>query len=267
MMKKLNYLLLITLLLVTACAKTPVTNRSQFILLSNQQEMAMGLSEAEKIKKSAQLSSDKRLVARIRQIGNKIAKVSGRDDFQWEFNVIESEQVNAFCLPGGKVFFYTGILKMMDNDDQIAAVMGHEIAHALARHGVERMSMQMVSQAGGQLLGAVLEVPQQYRGLYEQAYGIGTNVAVMLPFSRSHEHEADQIGVYLMWKAGYDPHEAVVFWEKMKAESQGKSVPEFLSTHPSDQSRIDAINRFITTLPARPYELIKEEIKIDKALI
>jgi predicted Zn-dependent protease len=243
-------LLLITLLLLSGCAKTPVTNRSQLILLSNQEEIAMGLSEAEKIKTSSKLSSDRQLVAKIRQIGTKLAKVSGRDDYRWEFNVIESEQVNAFCLPGGKVFFYTGILKMMDNDDQIAAVMGHEIAHALARHGAERMSMQMLSQAGGQILGAVLEVPQQYRGLYEQAYGIGTNVAIMLPYSRSHEHEADQIGVYLMWKAGYDPHEAVVFWEKMKAASKGKSAPEFLSTHPSDQSRIDAINTFITTLPA-----------------
>ena len=239
----------ITLLLLAGCATTPVTNRTQFILLSNQQEMAMGLSEAEKIKKSSKLSSDKRLVARIRQIGDRIAKVSGRDDFQWEFNVIESDQVNAFCLPGGKVFFYTGILEMMDNDDQIAAVMGHEIAHALARHGAERMSMQMVSQAGGQILGAVLEVPEQYQGLYEQAYGLGTNVAVMLPFSRSHEHEADQIGVYLMWKAGYDPNEAVVFWKKMLRASKGKSVPEFLSTHPSDQSRIDAISAFIKTLP------------------
>jgi predicted Zn-dependent protease len=249
MMKRFKRGLLISLLLLTGCAKTPVTDRSQFILISNQQEIALGLSESEKIKKSSTLSSDRQLVARIRQIGDKIANVSGRDDFQWEFNVIESEQVNAFCLPGGKVFFYTGILNMMDNDDQIAAVMGHEIAHALARHGAERMSIQMVSQAGGQILGAVLEVPAQYQGLYEQAYGVGSNVAVMLPFSRSHEHEADQIGVYLMWKAGYNPDAAVVFWEKMQSASQGKSVPEFLSTHPSDQSRIDAINAFIKTLP------------------
>ncbi len=252
MKRLMTSLLLVTLLLLTGCTKTPVTNRSQLILVSNQEEIAMGLSESEKIKQSSKLSSDKLLVAKIRQIGGKIAKVSGREDFRWEFNVIESKQVNAFCLPGGKVFFYTGILQMMDNDDQIAAVMGHEIAHALARHGAERISMQMVSQTGGQLLGAVLNVPEQYQGLYEQAYGIGTNVAVMLPYSRSHEHEADQIGVYLMWKAGYDPYQAVVFWEKMKVASQGKSTPEFFSTHPSDQSRIDAINKFISTLPAHP---------------
>lgn len=248
-MKRFKWILLITLLLMTGCAKTPVTNRSQFILISPQQEIAMGLSESEKIKKSSALSSNKQLVARIRLIGEKIAKVSGRDDFQWEFNVIESDQVNAFCLPGGKVFFYTGILDLMDNDDQIAAVMGHEIAHALARHGAERISMQMVSQAGGEILGAVLDVPAQYQDLYQQAYGMSSNIAVMLPFSRSHEHEADQIGVYLMWKAGFNPNEAVVFWQKMLKASQGKNVPEFLSTHPSDQSRIDEINAFIKRLP------------------
>ena len=191
-------------------------------------------------------------VGRIRQIGDRIAAVSGRDDFAWEFNVIESDDVNAFCLPGGKVFFYTGILALMENDDQIATVMGHEIAHALARHGAERMSMQMVSQAGAQILAVALEIPAQYQGLYQQAYGIGTQVGVLLPYSRKHEHEADQIGVYLMWKAGYDPNEAVRFWEKMKAKSEGKAPPEFLSTHPSDQSRIDAIKAFIKSLPKQP---------------
>jgi len=245
----LRYLPVMALLVLAGCAKTPVTQRTQLILLSNKQEIAMGLSESEKIKKSAPMSSDREEVARLRQIGEKIARVSGRDDFAWEFNLIESDQVNAFCLPGGKVFFYSGILNLTENDAQIAAVMGHEIAHALARHGAERMSMQMVSQAGGQILGAVLELPPEYQGLYEQAYGIGTNLAVMLPYSRSHELEADQIGVYLMWKAGYDPSEAVLFWKKMLAASQGKSVPEFLSTHPSDQSRIDAIDAFIKTLP------------------
>ncbi len=247
-MKK--YLLFIILtLLFTGCTKTPITNRSQLILISNDQEIAMGLSEAAKIKKSSKLSTNKVLVRKIRYIGQKIAVLSGRDDFQWEFNVIESDQVNAFCLPGGKVFFYTGILKLMDNDDQIATVMGHEIAHALARHGAERMSTQMIGQAGAQIAALALDIPPKYQALYEQAYGLGLNVGVMLPFSRRDEHEADQIGVYLMWKAGYDPYEAVAFWEKMKQASAGKSPPEFLSTHPSDQSRIDAINNFIRKLP------------------
>lgn len=245
-------MLVLALWLIAGCAKTPVTGRTQLILISNEQETALGLSESKKLKASAKLSTDAAQVARIRRIGEKIAAVSGREDFVWEFNVIESDEVNAFCLPGGKVFFYTGILKLTSNDDQIATVMGHEIAHALARHGAERLSMQMVSSAGAQILAAALEVPAEYEGLYSQAYGIGTQVGVMLPYSRKHEHEADQIGVYLMWRAGYRPEEAVRFWEKMKAQSQGKAAPEFLSTHPSDQSRIDAIKTFIKTLPEAP---------------
>ncbi len=250
-MKKM-ILSFLALLLIAGCAKTPVTGRSQLILISPQQEIALGLSESEKIKESSKLSTDKAEVARVRRIGERIAAVSGRPDYKWEFNVIESDTLNAFCLPGGKVYFYTGLLKLTENDDQIATVMGHEIAHALARHGAERMSMQMVSSAGAQILAAALEIPPQYQALYQQAYGLGTQVGVLLPYSRTHEHEADQIGVYLMWKAGYDPNQAVRFWEKMKAASGGKKPPEFLSTHPSDQSRIDAIKAFIKSLPAHP---------------
>ncbi|WP_345970615.1 M48 family metallopeptidase [Sulfurimonas sp. HSL1-6] len=239
------------MLMIASCAKTPVTGRTQLILISNEQEVALGLSESEKLKKSAKLSTNSAQVARVRRIGERIAAVSGRDDFQWEFNVIESDTLNAFCLPGGKVYFYTGLLKLTENDDQIATVMGHEIAHALARHGAERMSMQMVSNAGAQLLGAALEIPAQYQGLYNQAYGLSTQLGVLLPYSRKHESEADQIGIYLMWKAGFDPHQAVRFWERMQAASGGQKPPEFLSTHPSDQSRIDAINAFIKKLPAQ----------------
>jgi predicted Zn-dependent protease len=245
-------ILLLASWLIAGCAKTPVTGRTQLILISNEQEAALGLRESEKLKQTAKLSIDTARVARIRRIGEKIAAVSGREDFDWEFNVIESDEVNAFCLPGGKVFFYTGILKLTSNDDQIATVMGHEIAHALARHGAERLSLQMVSSTGAQMLTSALEIPAEYQGMYRQAYGIGTQVGVMLPYSRKHEHEADQIGVYLMWKAGYRPEEAVRFWEKMKAKSQGRAAPEFLSTHPTDQSRIDAIRAFIKTLPERP---------------
>lgn len=248
----MKWVALLLALMIAGCAKAPVTGRSQFIIISTEQETALGLSESEKLKQSAKLSTDRAQVARIRSIGEKIAAVSGRDDFAWEFNVIVSDEVNAFCLPGGKVFFYTGILKLTENDDQIATVMGHEIAHALARHGAERISMQTASDLGAQILAVALEIPAQYQGLYQQAYGIGSQVGVMLPYSRQHEHEADQIGVYLMWKAGYDPYQAVAFWKKMKTASEGKSPPEFLSTHPSDQSRIDDISAFIKTLPERP---------------
>lgn len=245
-------LFLLAAFLIAGCAQAPVTGRSQFIIISNDQEMALGLSESEKIKKASTLSTDKAQVERVRRIGERIAAVSGREDFNWEFNVIVSDDVNAFCLPGGKVFFYTGILKLTENDDQIATVMGHEIAHALARHGAERLSMQTASDLGAQVLAVALDIPPQYQGLYSQAYGISTQVGVMLPYSRQHEHEADQIGVYLMWKAGFDPNEAVTFWKRMQKAGEGKAPPEFLSTHPSDQSRIDAIQDFIKTLPKTP---------------
>ena len=240
------------LMLIAGCAKTPLTNRTQLILISSDRETALGLSEAEKIKANSTLSTDRALTARVDRIGEKIALVSGRDDFAWEFNVIESNELNAFCLPGGKVFLYTGILKLTANDDQIATVIGHEVAHALARHGAERMSMQMVSNAGADILAGALQVPAEYQGLYSQAYGLGTQVGVLLPYSRKHEEEADQIGVYLMWKAGYNPQEAVRFWEKMRSMDKGEGTPEFLSTHPSDQSRINAIKAFIESLPVQP---------------
>jgi len=229
------------------CAKTPVTGRSQLLLIDYSQEVAMGLSESEKIKQNGKLSHDAALNARIRRIGQKIAAVTGESGYAWEFNVIEENTLNAFCLPGGKVFFYTGIVKIMDNDDQIAAVMGHEIAHALARHGGERMSMQMLGNAGAAVLGAAIGVPAEYQGLYEQAYGTVAQVGVLLPFSRKHESEADQIGIYLMVKAGYNPDEAITFWQKMKALG-GDKPPEFLSTHPSDETRIKEIRAYIKTL-------------------
>jgi predicted Zn-dependent protease len=241
-------LLLLTMLLFWGCAKAPVTNRSQLILLSNDEETALGLSESQKILQSSKISTNKRETARIRQIGQRIAAVSGRDDFEWEFHLIDEKVLNAFCLPGGKVFFYQGIVDLAENDDQIATVMGHEVAHALARHGAERMSHQMLSNIGMQVLAVALEVPLEYQGLYAQAYGMTTQLGLMLPFSRSHEHEADQIGVYLMYKAGYDPYEAVAFWKRMKAMSGGEKPPEFLSTHPSDDERIKEIGTFITVL-------------------
>ena len=246
------FLLSITVLLfIAGCAKAPITGRSQFIMVSPQQEMQLGVSESNKILKNSRISTDKRLTERVRRIGQRIAKVSGQENFQWEFHVIDDDVMNAFCLPGGKVFFYTGILNIMENDDQIAAVMGHEIAHALARHGAERMSMQQASNFGAQVLAIALSIPPQYQDLYAQAYGVTSQVGLMLPFSREHEHEADQIGVYLMYAAGYNIHEAVTFWKRMKQASGGKNPPEFLSTHPSNNARIKAIGEFIKVLESQ----------------
>ncbi len=251
-MMRLTFFLFTILIFIAGCAKAPITGRSQFIMVSPDQEMQLGLSESQKILKSSKISTDKRLTSRVRKIGQRIAAISGQDNFQWEFHVIDDNVMNAFCLPGGKVFFYTGILKIMQNDDQIAAVMGHEIAHALARHGAERMSMQQASNFGAQVLAIALNIPPQYQGLYAQAYGMTSQLGLMLPFSREHEHEADQIGVYLMYAAGYNIHEAVTFWKQMKKASGGKNPPEFLSTHPSNDARIKAIGDFIKVLESQP---------------
>lgn len=248
-MKIANYLLIG--LLIGGCATTPVTNRKQFIMISPDQEMALGATEAQKVVQTTKLSSDKALQSRIKKIGERIAAASGRSDYAWEFNVIQDDTPNAFCLPGGKVFFYTGILKITENDDQIAAVMGHEIAHALARHGAERMSMQTASNVGAQVLAAALNVPAEYKDLYAQAYGVTSQVGLILPYSRKFENEADQIGVYLMWKAGYNPEQALKFWENMeRISSSSQKPPAFLSTHPADAERIKAIRDYISHLPA-----------------
>ncbi len=248
---RLFFLLITVLILIAGCAKAPITGRSQFIMVSPKQEMQLGLTESNKILKNSKISTDRKLTERVRRIGQRIAKVSGQESFQWEFHVINEDVINAFCLPGGKVFFYTGILKLMENDDQIAAVMGHEIAHALARHGAERMSMQQASNFGAQVLAMALNIPPQYQNLYAQAYGATSQVGLMLPFSRKHEHEADQIGVYLMHKAGYNIYEAVTFWKRMKTASGGKNPPEFLSTHPSNDARIKKIEDFIKVLESQ----------------
>lgn len=238
-------------LLLVGCTKTPVTNRSQFMMISPDQEMALGATEAKKVVETSKVSTDKKLQDRVKRIGERIAAVSGRSDFAWEFTVIQDDTPNAFCLPGGKVFFYTGILKITENDDQIATVMGHEIAHALARHGAERMSMQSASNIGAQVLAAALNVPAQYQNLYTQAYGVTSQVGLILPYSRKFEHEADQIGVYLMYKAGYNPSQALKFWENMaRLSKSSQKPPAFLSTHPADDERIREIRDYIAQLPS-----------------
>lgn len=238
-------------LLLVGCTKTPVTNRTQFMMISPDQEMALGATEAKKVVETSKVSTDKKLQDRVKRIGERIAVVSGRSDFAWEFTVIQDDTPNAFCLPGGKVFFYTGILKITENDDQIATVMGHEIAHALARHGAERMSMQSASNIGAQVLAAALNVPAQYQNLYAQAYGVTSQVGLILPYSRKFEHEADQIGVYLMYKAGYNPAQALKFWESMaRLSKSSQKPPAFLSTHPADDERIREIREYIAQLPS-----------------
>jgi predicted Zn-dependent protease len=250
-MKFLRNLTLSTLALmvVAGCTqKTPYTNRSQMIFVSSKEELDLGEKSYKESLAQSKVITGTKDANRIKNIGLKISKVAARDDYQWEFNLVENDAINAFCLPGGKVVVYTGILKVAKNDDQLATVISHEIAHALARHGAERMSASMVQQ-GIQVVGniALSTSSPQYQNLFNQTYGIGSQVGVMLPYGRMQESEADEIGIYLMVKAGYNVNEALKFWENMsKGKDEGS---DFFSTHPSSSTRIDDIQRVINKLP------------------
>jgi predicted Zn-dependent protease len=246
-MKKI--ILMALALLFTGCVgTTPVTQRSQVLLMSPDEENALGEKSYKEFIAKAKISTDKTQSARVKKIGEKIALAAQRKDFEWEFNLVDDAQVNAFCMPGGKVVVYTGILPMAHNDDQLATIMSHEVAHALARHGAERMSHQQISQ-GVQSLGNIFvqSTAPEYTSAFNTVYGYGTQLGVMLPYSRSHEYEADEIGIHLMKKAGYNINEAVEFWKNMK-QSKGAAQPEFLSTHPNDDNRIQRITQIVKEL-------------------
>jgi len=190
-------------------------------------------------------TSDAQMITRV---GQRIASAAERwldangypgylKDYKWEYNLVQDETVNAWCMPGGKIVFYTGILPIAQNETGIAVVMGHEVAHALADHGAQRMSAGMIQQIGAVAGNVAIQDPEK-RNMFNTAYGLGSTVGVMLPFSRSHETEADRIGLQIMAIAGYNPDEAAKLWERMKAQSDGQSPPEFLSTHPSNDTRI-----------------------------
>ena len=248
-MHKTIFLAIATLIIIAGCTyKTPYTNRSQMIFMSQKEEMALGEKSYKESLSQSKIITGTKDATRIKNIGARIAKVANRNDFQWEFNLVEDEAINAFCLPGGKVVVYTGILKMAKNDDQLATVISHEIAHALARHGSERMSSSMVQQ-GLQVVGniALGVTAPQYQNLFNQTYGVGTQLGVMLPYGRMQESEADEIGIYLMSQAGYNVNEALKFWENM---SEGKKEgSDFFSTHPSSTNRISDIQKVIAKLP------------------
>lgn len=232
-----------------ACRTAPYTNRPQLLLVSASEEASLGQSSYKQALAEAKLSTDREAVDLVRRVGRRIAAVSDRPDFEWEFNLIDDPKtVNAWCLPGGKVAVYTGILPITKDEAGLAVVMGHEIAHALARHGSERMSQGLLANLGGAALSAALaEKPGATRRLAAQAYGLGTNVGVLLPFSRAQESEADRIGLILMAKAGYDPGEAVGFWRRMAEASGGGGggLERFLRTHPADDKRVRDIESFL----------------------
>ena len=236
------------ILLLAACSgKTPYTNRSQMIFVSSSEEMALGEKSYKEALSEAKVVHNTKDTQRVKNIGQKIAQVAARPDFKWEFNLVEDNQANAFCLPGGKVVVYTGILKYAKNDDQLATVISHEIAHALARHGAERMSQGMIQQGVGMVGNVVLgATAPQYQNAFNQVYGLGSNLGVMLPYGRMQESEADEIGIHLMHKAGYNINEAVNFWQNMGEGKSGNS--DFFSTHPSSNTRVKDIQKVIAKI-------------------
>jgi len=224
------------------CATNPESGRSQLMLVSPGQETQMGLATFDQIKRQEKISADPAANARVQRVGRRIAASVGREipNAQWEFVVFDSPQINAFALPGGKVGVYTGLIKLAASDDELAIVMGHEIAHVTSRHGAERTSQNYALAGVGLIAALGLEAKQvdpEERNFILAAYGVGAQVGVALPFSRLQETEADTIGLRFAAGAGYDPRAAALFWRKMAAQG-GAKPPVLLSTHPSDASRI-----------------------------
>lgn len=248
--------LVISSVFIESCSTVPLTGRNQVNLMPESSMVEMSLTSYDQFLDTNQVSTDKQQVAMVKRVGKNIStavekylKDNGYESylqyFQWEFNLVESDVPNAWCMPGGKVVVYTGILPLTKTEAGLAVVMGHEIAHAVARHGNERMSHSMLVQMGGVAIGeAIKEKPEQTQAIFSAAYGLGAQMGVMLPFSRQHEYEADKMGLIFMAIAGYNPQEAVDFWKRM-SENSGQKPPEFLSTHPVDTKRIAALQEIM----------------------
>jgi len=254
-----RYILILTVsMMALACSKNTFTHRNQLNLYSEAELQQMANTEyratlAKSKVVSPSVSKDAEMVTRV---GNRIANAVNtyfRDkkednpykDYKWEFNLVDDKQVNAWCMPGGKVVVYTGLLPVAQNEAALAVVMGHEITHALAKHGNERMSQGMLQELGGVALSvAVANKPAETQNIFMTAYGVGTTVGGILPFSRKQELEADHYGLILCAVAGYNPREAVPFWERMQKMSNGQEPPELLSTHPSDETRIEQVKKY-----------------------
>lgn len=246
------------LLQFQGCAEVPITHRKGLHLVPETELLNMSLQQYDEVLKKSKLSTDTHKVEMVRRTGNRIAKAaegflaeSGHQDkiknYKWEFNLVEDDKtVNAWVMPGGKAAVYTGILPYTQNEAGLAVVLGHEVAHALADHGNERMSEALIANMGGMALSVALtRQPQQTQQLFMTVYGAGANVGFLLPYSRLHESEADRIGLTLMARAGYDPREAIPFWERMSKQEGKSRPPEFLSTHPATETRIADIKKSI----------------------
>ncbi|MCD2259346.1 M48 family metallopeptidase [Psychroserpens luteolus] len=251
---KNNIVLIGTIALFLSCTTNPFTGKKTLALVPNSQLFPTAFAQYNQFLTENNVVTGTADADMIKRVGQRIAVAAERwlnanghqgylDDYKWEYNLVNDKTVNAWCMPGGKIVFYTGILPIAQNETGIAAIMGHEVAHALANHGQQRMSAGMLQQLGA-VAGNVAIKDEQTRNIFNQAYGVGSTVGVMLPFSRSHETQSDEIGLYLMAIAGYNPEEAAELWKRMKANSGGQAPPEFLSTHPSNDTRISNLQQW-----------------------
>lgn len=252
-MKK-TLLILVVFLGVSACKTNPFTGKSTLNFYPNSQIFPMAFAQYDQFlgdNKVVKGTSDAQMIVKV---GQRISSAAERwltangypgylKDYKWEYNLVNDEAINAWCMPGGKIVFYTGILPICQGETGVAVVMGHEVAHALANHGAQRMSAGVLQQLGAVAGNVAIQDPEK-RNIFNQAYGVGSSVGVMLPFSRGHETEADRIGLQIMAIAGYNPDEAAELWKRMKANSGGKAPAEFLSTHPSNDTRINNLTNW-----------------------
>lgn len=242
-------------LMFLSCSSVPLTGRKQLNIIPDSEMLSMSFQQYDEFLKTNKVSADVNNTNLVKRTGYNIQNAVQRyfsdnnmsdrlNGYAWDFNLVESNEINAWCMPGGKVVVYSGILPLTQDESGLAVVMGHEIAHAIAEHGNERMSQILLTQLGGLALSEALSSqPQQTHDLWLGVYGLGAQVGVLLPYSRKHESEADRLGLIFMSMAGYDPNAAVGFWERMSAQKQGQAPPEFLSTHPSDRTRIEDIKK------------------------
>jgi predicted Zn-dependent protease len=250
-----NYigLCLIIALVLPACGTVPVTGRKQLNLIPMSTMLPMSFQQYDEFLKTHKLTDSQEQTQMVKRVGKRIQGAVEEyfaeknmahelKNYDWEFNLVDSPEVNAWCMPGGKVVVYTGILPITEDEAGLAVVMGHEIAHAVAKHGNERLTQSLATQMGGIALSmALAQKPEKTQQLWMTAFGIGAQYGVILPYSRLHENEADHLGLIFMAMAGYDPNEAVEFWQRMAQMKGGEAPPEFMSTHPSDETRIKKI--------------------------
>lgn len=259
-MKKLNPILAGSLIVIffisMGCQRVPISGRQQLNILPESQMLSMALTSYDDFLKENPVSNDMIKTRMVKTVGANIANAvytflksqnqeSRIEGYEWEFNYVQQDTPNAWCMPGGKVVVYSGLMPYTPNETSLAVVLAHEIAHAVARHGNERMSQGLLMQFGGLALDIAIEKkPDETKLLFQTAYGITTQIGIALPYSRLHETEADKLGLIFMAIAGYNPEAAIDFWSKM-AQASGSNAPEFLSTHPSDETRIKNLKNYL----------------------